>query len=326
MKLSELVQGFVEREDNALALRDAVQRHVERASRRYPDAYFELGQRTPEAVEGLADRVFVSCARVPKGRFPFLGRQPFAAYVEEDFDDQPIRYHSFYAKLSITRELLRDDYAFNLRRDPRLRWRDELHRAVGAALKETCTPTNDQPGAHRRWKPSQPGLSVARPLEEVHRRLVQAADRPIAALVPMALSLAGQPLSHSQLTNLLADALQGPAPEAGPPDTEGRTLPDILTVRRAVYAAWAELSGDEQQLIAALARGEDYDTLIARVPSFANRSAVSRAVSRCGKHFVARVAAAVGAGDATPSATPRSLMEPIIHVLLPLLPEPESLP
>ena len=94
--LSELVSRYVVEDAGAAELHREVQRHVEQVSRRYPDAYFELGRRTSESVEGLADRVFTICARVPKGRFPFRGRAPFPAFVEERFDDPPIRYHSFY--------------------------------------------------------------------------------------------------------------------------------------------------------------------------------------------------------------------------------------
>jgi hypothetical protein len=319
-----MVRAFVEEEREALPLLDVMHRNIDRVTSRYPDAYFELGQRTPEAVEGLADRVFTICARIEKGRFPFSGRPPFRAYVDEDFDDGTIRYHTFYAKLSITRELLRDDYAFNIRRNPQLRWRDELHRSVGRVLKETCRPDGDAPGAHRRWVPAQPRPGVVRSIEDVRRRLREHASQPLETLVPLALQLAGQSMSHSQLTNLLADVLVGPPPETEPEDTDGGALPDQLLIRQAVTDAWNNLSPDERALIAALARGDDYDTLIARVPAFRDRSSVSRAVSRCNQQFVARVLEALGHPPTRPESTPRTLIERIIHVLLPMLPELES--
>ena len=321
-QLSELVQVFVEEQREALALRDAVRAHVERATRRYPDAYFELGRRTPEAVEGLSDRVFTICARVAKGRFPFLGRAPFPAYVEEDFDDPPIRYHTFYAKLSITRELLRDDYAFNIRRDPVLRWRDELHRTVGRALRAQGTPVSAAQGAHQRWTVPAQGPVLTRPLEEVARRLRSRPQDSVESLVSAALRLAGQPLSHSQVTNLLAEVCPPPPPEVPPEEAVHESLPEIMAVRAAVTAAWSELGPAERALIAALARGDDYDTLIARVPELRNRTAVSRAVGRCGQHFVARILRELG-HDAplSPAAAPKAIMEDILHVLLPLLPE-----
>ncbi len=322
--LSEMVRSFVEEDREALPLLSAVHRSIDRVTSRYPDAYFELGQRTPEAVEGLADRVFTICARVEKGRFPFSGRAPFVAYVEEDFADSPIRYHTFYAKLSITRELLRDDYAFNIRRNPQLRWRDELHRSVGRTLKETCTPVGDAPGAHRRWVPAVQRPGIVRSIEDVQRRLRSHPDRSLESIVPRALQLAGQSLSHSQLTNLLAGVLEGPPPDLAPEDTDGGVLPDQLAIRRAVTATWNALKDEERALIAALARGDDYDTLIARVPAFRDRSSVSRAVARCNQQFVAQVLEALGHPPTRPDATPRTLIERIIHVLLPMLPELET--
>ena len=153
--LAGLIAGFVGDERFALELRDCFVRHVKRATSRYPDAYFELGQKNSEAIEGLADRSFVVCARVSKGLFPFSARTPFQCFIEERFDDPPIRYHSFYAKLSITRELLRDDYAHNLRRNPTLRWKDNLHRAIGIWLKANANAEESSGGGHRRW--SLPG-------------------------------------------------------------------------------------------------------------------------------------------------------------------------
>jgi HAMP domain-containing protein len=319
--LSELVGRYVEEDAGAAQLRDRVGRHVHQVARRYPDAYFELGRRTPEALEGLADRVFTVCARVPKGRFPFQGREPFQAFVEERFDDPPIRYHSFYARLSITRELLRDDYAFNIRHDPTLRWRDELHRAVGQALKARCEAVDEGPGAWRRWRIPGRHLAAARPLEEVRQRLA-AGDprRPVEALVEEALALAGRPLSHSQVSNLLADALGGPPDELAP-EVEEAGVTDRMAVRAAVLSAWEALGDEDRALLAALARGDSYDALIARVPGLRDRSAVSRAVSRCGEGFVARVVQQLGDGDASPSTTPKELVERVVAVLFEILPD-----
>ncbi len=79
--LLALIRRFESDAAAAVALREAFVRAVSRVTRRYPDEYFELGQRSEEAMEGLADRVLTSRARLPKGRFPFLGRTPFAAYA-----------------------------------------------------------------------------------------------------------------------------------------------------------------------------------------------------------------------------------------------------
>ena len=115
--MPELVRLFVEEGSHAHDLLREFMRHVAKVARPYPDAYFVLGAKNDEAVDDLGNRSFSICSSVEKGRFPFNGRTPFGAFVEEQFDGRTIRYHSFYAKLAITRELLRDDYAFNLRRN-----------------------------------------------------------------------------------------------------------------------------------------------------------------------------------------------------------------
>lgn len=303
---------------SAQELYDSVVRHVRHTTRRYPDAYFELGQRTDDAIDGLAGRVFTICAQVAKGRFPFMGRAPFRAYVDEQFDDAPIRYHSFYAKLSITREILRDDYARNIRRDPVLRFRDELHRNIGRILKERATPVEGGQGGHRRWTSVSGRLQIPASRDQVLDELRERADQPVDELVVHALQRLAVPISHSRLSNLLGEVLTPPStlePEADP----SAGLEELVTIRNAVLAAWGELSGDEQALVAALARGDSYDDLIARCPNLNNRVAVSRAVKRVGSRFVGQVASAVGGEpDAVP---PRELLEHVVGVLVPMLPE-----
>ncbi len=321
--LSELVTEFEAGRSapaRAQSLRDLFLRHVDRVTRRYPDAYFELGCRSDDAVEGLADRTLAVCAAVEKGRFPFSGRVPFRAYVEEGFDDPPIRYHSFYARLSIARELLRDDYAFNLRRDPVLRWRDELHRSIGGVLRDRAEAVDGDGGGHRRWRVATRGPAMVRHLDDVKQALARhARTLPLEELVVKALTLAGQPLSHSALSNLLGEVLGGPADEVPPEEAMPQSLPDALTLRRSVMAAWQDLSEDEQALVVAVARGDSYDDLIARVPGFRDRSAVSRAVRRCGEQFVGRIVRDLGEDPTGGAATPKQVLELVAAVALPLL-------
>ena len=316
--LAGLIAGFVGDERFAAELRECFVRHVRRATSRYPDAYFELGQKNQESIEGLADRSFVVCARVAKGRFPFSERTPFRCFIEERFDDPPIRYHSFYAKLSITREILRDDYAFNLRRNPVLRWRDDLHRAVGSWLKQNATPIEASGGGHRRWSLADTGPRLIRSDDRVLEGLRSLGSVELSELLPRALTLAGQPVAHSRLSNWMAEILPAPstndAPES-PVDSRGDR-----DIREAVVEAWNMLGPDERALIAALANGEDYDSLIRRVPRFKDRSSVSRAVKRCGGEFVQAIHKALGVPYREAESTPKEVIERVTEVLLPLLP------
>ena len=307
------LRTLVERHERELVwaaeLRRRFVRHTERLTRSYPEAYFELGRKGPEAIEALADRTYVVCARVVKGRFPFQGRTPFDCFVEEEFEDSPIRYHSFYSKLSIARELLRDDYAANIRRDPVLRWKDALHRQVGRVLVARAVPVDGEPGGHRRW--TMPGLRPVLRQEEVVRRLSGLEDTEEA--VVRALELLGQPISHSRLSNLVAEVLPRPASA----DVEAENM-DFGELRRAVLEAWRDLDEAERQLVGALARGDSYDLLIERVPEFVSRVAVSRAVKRVSEHFTGRIATAMGL-DADVSETPKTLMEHVLLVLWPIV-------
>jgi hypothetical protein len=91
-------------------------------------------------------------------------------------------------------------------------------------------------------------------------------------------------------------------------------------IREAVVEAWNALGKDERELIAALANGEDYDSLIARVPRFRDRSSVSRAVKRCGGEFVKAIHKALGVPYQEAESTPKEVIERVTEVLLPLLP------
>lgn len=308
------VRTWVEHGRGGMELRTAFVRATDRATRRFPDAWFELGQRTDDAVEGLADRTFTVCDRVPKGRFPYLGRTPFRAAVDDGQDDTAFQRQTFYARLSVLREVLRDDYARNMRHDPELRWRDELFREIGKVLPTVARCDGD------RWRIG--GLRQAHAPEAVRSILRKDPDAPLATQVETALTLLAQPMRQSALTHLLAEVRTPPqgepaAAELSPSD------PAAMAIRDAVLAAWIDLDANAQGLLAGLVRDEDYDTLIARYPGLGSRPQVSRAMKRISESFITRVAAAAGLEDpGEADTTPRTLLEHVLDVLLPLLPDP----
>ena len=313
-----LVRAFVSDGNEAAHLLSEFMRHVARVARPYPDAYFVLSQKNDDAVDDLGNRAFSICASIEKGRFPFSGRAPFPAYVEEQFDGRTIRYHSFYAKLSITRELLRDDYAFNLRRDPVLRWRAELYADIGTVLKESCESVPQGRGVPPKWQRTGTGLRMLQPPEVVEARLRQLDSPSIETLVHEALGQAG-PLTQSRLTNMLEAVLGTPSsdePEAG--SVEDHTA-DRMGLREAVADAWNQLEEADQALVIALSKGASYEELISGHPALNNKVSVSRAVSRVGQIFLTAVVDAMGI-EASADATPRTLMEPIMSMLAELFP------
>jgi hypothetical protein len=316
--MPSLVRSFVEGGHEAAQLLSEFMRHVARVARPYPDAYFVLSQKNDEAVDDLGNRAFSICASIEKGRFPFSGRPPFTAYVEEQFDGRTIRYHSFYAKLAITRELLRDDYAFNLRRNPVLRWRAELYADIGAILKETCESVPQGRGVPPKWQRSGSGLRMLQPPEVVQERLRLLDSPSLETLVHEAIGQAG-PQTQSRLTNMLEAVLGTPStdePESGA--VEDHTA-DRLGLREAVAQAWGNLEPADQGLVIALSKGASYEELISGHPSLNNKVSVSRAVSRVGQYFLSAIVEAMGV-EAAPDATPRTLMEPIMAMLSELFP------
>lgn len=314
--LPELVNDFVHGRTGGDELLREVRRHVGRVSRAYPDGYFALCQKTPDAVEDLGNRVFSICARVAKGRFPFLGREPFVAFVEEEFDGRTIRYHSFYAKLSITRELLRADYAHNLSGHPRLRWRAELYRKVGDALREVGEAGGGMPP---RWRRRGGALTRIESPERVVARLREAATEDLRVLTALALETAG-PCTQARLTGLIEEAVGGPNVDE---EAAAWTPPDPGTmgaVRGAVARAWAALDADDRALLDGLAEGLSYDELAERHPRFAHKVAVHRAVQRVVAGFVAEVAGAAG-GSARTTVPVGQLAELVLDVLAEIRPD-----
>ncbi len=312
-QLPALVHAFETREDRGQELLSEVHRHVAWVTRSYPDAYFVLNRKNDESVADLGNRVFTSCARIEKGRFPFQGRRPFRCFVEEGFDGRAIRYHSFYAKLSITREMLRDDYARNLSRDPVLKWRATLYKDIGTVLKASAESVPQGRGLPPRWQLPSSGPRMLRSLDAVEARLKRMEDASVKELVLAALSDAG-PLTQARLTHLLEAVLGTPEAEEPPAPITESTSDEQLAVRRAVQAGWNELDDADRLLLLALARGDSYDDLIAAHPAFKHRVAVSRAVSRVGKRFVSHIERETGM-TVGKGPSPKLLVDLILQVL-----------
>jgi hypothetical protein len=208
---------------------------------------------------------------------------------------QSIRYHSFYAKLSITREILRADYAHNLASDPRLVWRADLYGEIGDRLRAVARPL---PGKPTRW--GLPGLAVTLDEAVLIERLRKMA---VDELVVEALRQAG-------LCRVIEAVVGTPAGPAPTEDSVDDDVPARAEVRAAVQAAWDALGDDERALLAAIARGQSYDEVCVAMPRFAHKVAVNRALERVVAVFRERIAP--GSPDAAP---PRQILELVIDVL-----------
>lgn len=323
-EMPALVAAFVRGRADGAALLAACLRHVATVSRSYPAAYFALGQKNTESVDDLGRRVFSTCARVEKGRFPFMGRTPFRAYVEEQFDGRTIRYHSFYAKLSITREILRADYAHNLASDPQLAFRADLYADIGRWVRQNADRVDRGPGLPPRWAlPGPVGVRGDAALVESLRR---AGKRGVPELVADALRRGG-PRTQGELAAILEEVIGLPESPRDAAAAEPRAEVDVEVVRgvrAAVFEAWNALEPGDQALLRALAEGLSYDEICARHPRFAHKVAVNRAVERISKGFVEGVLGRAG-GAGGPAVPPREVMELVLDVLGDL-PGPQTAP
>ena len=216
------MQAFVQTPGpEAMPLHQEVSRHVHAVSRPYPDAYFALGRKTEDALEALGAACSRSVRRSRRDGFRSVGG-PLRAFSEEQMEGRAMRYHTFYAKISITREVLRDDYARNITRDPILRWRADLYRQVGEALKACASRTP--------WiADAPPGLPASGPASSGARYVVvelagDAGGHP--DLVRIALEHGGA-ITQSRLSTMLEGVL--PAPSIVEPDAAVEQAPDMPT-------------------------------------------------------------------------------------------------
>ncbi len=297
-------------------------RGVSRVSRGYPAVYFELADRGPESLQSLAHTVFCSLDSREYGRHPFAGRAPFDAFVQEDMPDRECGYHAFDARLSITRETLRAQYAFNLRRHPEWLEREELHQEVVAALREECRPFPGRSPRYPRYGlRSWEGVRAPKPSWN-HDHAVSTLRRrsgwSVSARVQIVLSLKGAPMYPGEISRVLQDADVAPAGGMVEPDERGQRsdVDAILSVRQRVSDALAALDADERRLLRCLIEGISGREIMERVPALHSPVAVSRALKALCGRFVAALAD-LGAGEGR-DLRPAEVADLLLPVLLAL--------
>jgi len=302
-------------------------RATDRVSRRYPGAYFELCRRTDEAVASLGHKIFVRLDGRAFGRFPFLQRTPFDAYVADQMPDRDVRWHSFDARLGIAREVLREQYSFNVRRHPEWAAKDALHKDVVATLKaDFPTWPGRSPRYPRYGLASWPGgpRSVRSDWDrdEVVRIVTRRASWPLVTRVEVVLAKHGGPMYPAAISSILQDADVAksdtsidPADLAG--GLEDGAIESVLSVRRLVAERWATLGAEEQRLLILLAAGRPYREVVEALPSMNDPSSVTRALARICDHFIADLVQALGGeGDEADALKPKQQAELLFGVLV----------
>ncbi len=297
---------------------------VARLSRRYPAVYFELGDRSAESVDSLAHRVFTNLDVRAYGRFPFSKRTPFDAFLQEQMDDGQVRYHSFDSRLSVTRESLREQYAFNVRHHPEWAERERIHREVVAFLKESARPF---PGRSPRWP--RYGLSSWSDgprsprnwdREDVVRILARRSGWPVASRVELVLAKRGVPMYPGAISSLLQEAELSGQPLPPPPDadsSEGSARAARLLVRQTLAIGWRALEPDERTLLVKLLAGTPYREVVQSMPSYRDPSAVTRALARLCSRLLAPLCEGLG-GEGLGSLRPQQQAELLFAALVEL--------
>jgi hypothetical protein len=302
-----------------LALRALVGAEVDRASRRYPDAYFPGAARSAAAVDEVASVVYDVADRVPKARAPFGTKErpvvPFDSYVEQGRDEAHIRAWTFTAWLSVTKEVLRGHYKCNLRRDPVLAAEARLYKEVRASFAALATPLTYRHGRPDLW--CLPDVRPLRPISD--EALVESLRERRASVddaVHVALSELG-PCTPARVTRALWRARHGD--EGGAASPEPSTAPgdpyDRQRIRDTVAAAWAALQPDDRLLLSLIAGGASYREASAALPDVVpNQVAVMRALQRINRQLFARLASATGA-EIDPKKPSKEMIERLHEVL-----------
>jgi hypothetical protein len=318
-RLPGLLQAWVAGNSDGKHLLDETRKQVGLAARPYPASYFPSQQKDEDAVEELALITFAHCDRVAKGRFPFLGRTPFVAFVEEQLEGPKCRYHAFYARLSVLRELLRAEYSKNIVRDPVLRARAETWAALGRLLPLIADPDEDKPP---RWALRGAPLRRLEPPFAVEEALKALSDATLEERVRAAL-LRGGPMRRVELIRLIEATAPAEAPAEDEPlsaDLAPLPVDRRMGVRAALLEGWAQLDADERALVSALALGASYDALVGTSPRLRHKVAVTRAVERVNSVLLAPLMSAEGAAPGTTGLAPGRLLEAALDVLAELLP------
>ncbi|MDP7114651.1 MAG: hypothetical protein QGH45_21940 [Myxococcota bacterium] len=309
------------------SLLDACTRGVRTVAQRYPGVYFELGCRTDEAMMSLIHSVFTDLDGREFGRFPFSNRTPYDTFHAESMTDDECRYHSFNARLSVTREALRQRYQHNVRRHPAWLQREALHRSVMEALEEDCVPF---PGRHPSWPryglPAwSDGLRAPRAdwnPDAVVRQLRRREGWSVSARVQIVLSKHGAPMYPGAISRLLQDAAVAPDTLESTdllPSNEGGSPDDRLAIRLAAADSYASLTSAERALLVLLLAGRPYKDIAREIPGLGNPSAVTRALGRICDGFLAQVLHQLGTRR-TEAATlrPKAAAELLLSVLVTL--------
>ncbi len=317
-ELARLVRDFERDGSGGAVLLEHLRRLLAHMTRNYPPVWFPDGRKDAEGVVDLCHRCFVVCARVEKGRFPFKGRRPFACFVEEGHEGSQIAYHTVYAKLSVARELMRDDYAVNLRQNPEWRERAKVYANLGPVLEELARTGRivHEAGSAKSlgvWALSGGGLRSMVSRERLALELRAARGEELGALVVRALTRGG-PMGRSELANLIGESMfEGDLGEAQL-DAEDAELK--LSLRRTVLRVWTELGESERGLLRVIGRGGSYEELVAPVGPFPHKVAVSRALAKVGGRFLESLGPELGCEGVKAGAKgPLALVECILELV-----------
>lgn len=308
MPLRDLIHDCYQLHVRCRDLWETMRAHIDRATARLPGCFFELGERNTEAIHSLTNRVYVQC-RETYNRYPFSGRAPFAWACQEE-EDAEIRKWFFYARLSVTREIVRRDFDIQKGRDPKERLKSKLY----AEAKRTLMAHARVVGA-KHFLPQTYQVSVVRSVDEVRALLVRSKITARTEQILECLRWFGRPVTPKDIMEVLLPMVEKAEVEVS---IEAPAAGEYIDVRQAVERVWNTLSPEDKCLILLIAHGHSAKDIIARDARLKTPLAVNRALERIGHIFLREI---IEDPDVKSEIPPTALIERIVAVLWEMYPD-----
>jgi hypothetical protein len=291
---------------NALAA--TFRKHVDRATGRYPEQYFEADRRDEAAIAGIADRLLAQCTRPMKrklahGEFSFStgGRSAFETMLEDGVPGDAALAFVFYGHTALLRDQLRGERNRNTRASAEALEEQRRWTEIRRLLEGHARRVPGRVGRQERWWMHGPEPTEGSPLVRRIWEVFQVVDRPMTQAV---------------LISRMFAPVHLPSPEEARP----MSTIDRIAMRRAVLAGWDRLSPEDQALYESVARARTQREACAESSAALAASTLNDAIARVGRVILEEIRKELDL-PAVAVPKPAAFGELIRDVLLPALEE-----
>lgn len=249
----------------SLLILSRVKKIIFHISQKYPSYYFELGVKNDDSITSLANRTFTHLTTIKTGWFPFNGRIPFKCYVEENFNDDEIMKYSFYSKLSIMWQIMKEDYSYNSSHIPEVARSKRLFEEIGETLKAHFKSFQFGQKYTLKW-----GLpfwdqntifhQTSIDNEEVINKLLELGELSLEEIIEKILKdFYKRPMSQSQLANIIFQIYNKKTTTIQENIISIYNItPELLTIRRIVSKYYNLLTPSEKKILFMIKEGLPY--------------------------------------------------------------------